>query len=68
MQLIYYIMDRVSTMFSEEDGQDGFEYLLIVGGVSVAIVLAMAAVPGLMPTVIKGVCTQIKGVVPSITC
>lgn len=68
MQLINYIMGRVSTMFSEEDGQDGFEYLLIVGGVSVAIVLAMAAVPGLMPEVIKGVCTQIKGVVPSITC
>jgi len=69
MQFINSLMVRAFNLFNKEDGQDGFEYLLVVGGVSVAIVVAIVAgVPSLMPAVIKGTCEKIATVVSTVTC
>ncbi len=40
MQFINFIKDRISALFTEESGQDGIEYLLVIGGISVAIIVA----------------------------
>lgn len=61
---------KATGALQREEAQDGFEYLLVVGGVSVAIVLAMAAVPGLIPAVVSGVCGAIDTAIPgpALTC
>lgn len=45
----------------EEAAQDAFEYLLVIGGVSVAVILAIATPAGglMVNAVIDGVCTAI---------
>lgn len=48
-----------------DKAQDTFEYLLIIGGVSVAIIAAIAlAAPGLINPVIAGTCAAINTVMP----
>ena len=46
---------RLGILYVEEKAQDAFEYLLVVGGVSVAIVVATivlaTAAPGIVTTV-----------------
>jgi Flp pilus assembly pilin Flp len=61
-----YFADRVRAFVTEEEGQDGVEYLLVIGGVSVGIVLAMLAVPGFIPAVISGVCDAVA-TIPGMT-
>ena len=47
-----------SSLLSDERAQDAFEYMLVVGGVSVAIILAIATPVGtnLITAVVDGVC------------
>jgi Flp pilus assembly pilin Flp len=59
MHLFSVILDRLSSLIREEDGQDGIEYMLVVGGVSVGIILAMVAVPGAIPAIVTGMCSAI---------
>jgi len=71
MQFINYLKVRIFDVFNKEGGQTGLEYLLVVGGVSVAVIAAIVAVgglAGLVDPIIKGVCTQAKTIVSSITC
>lgn len=50
--------------------QDSFEYLLVLGGVSVALVLAIAApVSGsLLTGVVDGACATVTSIVPAAGC
>jgi hypothetical protein len=52
-----YILDRIVALVREEDAQDGFEYMLIVGGVSVAVILGVLLI-GPDPLA-EAVCTAI---------
>ena len=59
-----YVKAAFGHFVREERAQDAFEYLLVVGGVSVAIVLAIATPAGgaMATAVIDGTCTAISGV------
>jgi Flp pilus assembly pilin Flp len=62
-----YLKSQITNLLVEEDGQDGFEYLLVVGGISVAVVVAAAAAGGLVDPLVDGVCDAINTAVP-VTC
>lgn len=51
-------------LVSQEKAQDAFEYLLVIGGVSVLVILAMVTPVGenLIDAVIEGVCNAINEV------
>jgi Flp pilus assembly pilin Flp len=62
MQLINFIKNRFLSLIQEEDGQDVFEYVLIIAGISVVIIAAGAiAVPGLFGSVVEALCNAIGG-------
>ena len=62
VQLLWLIRDKVLSFVRDERGQDVFEYLLIIGGVSVMVILAIATPVGatLINAVITGVCSAIS--------
>lgn len=55
-----YIKHALRTLGGDERAQDAFEYLLVIGGVTVAVVVAVSAF-GANPVnqVISGVCDAI---------
>jgi Flp pilus assembly pilin Flp len=70
MSLALMAKSYIQTLFEREEGQDVFEYLLIIAGISVVIIAAGAlAVPGLFGDVVDGLCTAIDNLDGiSITC
>jgi Flp pilus assembly pilin Flp len=69
VQILWLVRDKVLSFLKHERAQDTFEYLLIIGGISVVLIAAMVlAVPSIMDSVIYGVCLAIKGVVSQVTC
>ena len=50
--MITKLMNRVKRGFKNEEGAVAMEYMLLLGVVSVAIIGAMVAVPGIMTTII----------------
>ena len=69
MQLIRLIRDQLFSLVREESGQDTFEYLLIIGGVTVAVIFAVAvASPSLIKAVINGVCSAIGNINVTVVC
>ena len=65
LKLYVRIEDAIRNIHTREEAQDGFEYLLVVGGVSVAVVIAMVAAPGLigpLVTAVKGAINTIPGI------
>jgi Flp pilus assembly pilin Flp len=59
VQILWLIRDKVLSFLREERAQDTFEYILIIGVVSVALIAAMVAVPGLFDTVMGKVTTAV---------
>ena len=57
-----YVKSLVGRVRSEERAQDAFEYLLVIGGVTVAVILAVATPLGgsMITAVINGVCGAIN--------
>jgi len=51
--------DRLSSFLKREDGQDAFEYMLIIGGVSVAVIIAVVAIAAASPSLRTMTCTAI---------
>ena len=51
--------DRAWTFLHRDEGQDAFEYMLIIGGVSVAVVIAVAALATNVPGLRTATCTAI---------
>jgi Flp pilus assembly pilin Flp len=70
--LYWYLRALLGTWLHDERAQDGFEYLLVVGVVSVGIILAMATGQGtsLISAVVGAVCNAIKGLpgMSGLTC
>ena len=64
-----YIKSLLSQLALDERAQDGFEYLLVVGGVTVAVIIAIATPAGgaLVDAVVNGTCDAIN-TIPNITC
>ena len=62
VQILWLVRDKVLSFLREEKAQDVFEYLLIIGGVSVMVILAVATPVGatLINAVITGVCSAIS--------
>jgi hypothetical protein len=61
MALVQYLRTMLASLHTDERAQDAFEYLLVIGGVSVAIILAIATPAGgaMVNAVIDGVCVAI---------
>ena len=64
-----YLKHALGFVHASEQAQDAFEYLLVIGGVSAVIVLAMVTPVGntIINAVIRGTCLAINTVVP-LTC
>ena len=57
---------RVLGLIQNEDGVVAWEYLLVIAGVSVAIIFAIAlAAPGLIGAVLTATCSAIDTVMPT---
>lgn len=65
---IQYVRAVTGRFFASDEAQDAFEYLLVIGGVTVAVILAIATPAGgaMVRAVVDGVCTAID-TIPSIT-
>jgi Flp pilus assembly pilin Flp len=60
VQTLWLIRDKVLSFLKSERAQDTFEYVLIIGGVTVAVIIAIAAAaPSLLSEVISGVCSAV---------
>ncbi|MBM3926537.1 MAG: hypothetical protein FJ320_11275 [SAR202 cluster bacterium] len=63
VKLVAFGVAKLFGKLRGEDAQDAFEYLLIVGGVGVAVVAAVVlATPGLIDPVIDGTCNAISAI------
>ena len=61
VKLFNQIRGPFASLVREEGGQDTFEYMLIIGGVTVAVILAVAlAAPNLLDAVKTGVCKAVN--------
>jgi hypothetical protein len=62
MQLLINLKNNIVDMIRETRAQDAFEYILIVGGVSVAIIVALALSSNLIDPIINGVACAIEDI------
>jgi Flp pilus assembly pilin Flp len=65
-----YLRGMLGGLLREESAQDAFEYVLIIGGVSVAVIFAVATPVGgaLINAVISGTCGAIATIVTQVNC
>lgn len=65
-----YIRSAMSSLHLDDSAQDAFEYLLVIGAVSVAVVFAMVTPVGsqIIDAVVAGVCGAIDTVVTQVEC
>ena len=70
MDGIRHLPTAARELARNQSGQDAFEYLLVIGGISAALVLAMVTPIGdtLITAVIGGTCAAIATAMPSVTC
>lgn len=55
-----YFKSMVSTVFADEEAQDTFEYILIIGAISVAVIVAIVA---FSPTsLVNAACVAVKNI------
>ena len=66
-----YVMAAMRSLIRNDHAQDAFEYLLVIGGISVIVVFAMVSPIGdnIINSLIDGVCAAINTVMdPDISC
>jgi len=72
MDALTHLPAGIRQVAENQEGQDAFEYLLVIGGVSVAVIIAMATPIGsaLAGKVVTGTCTAIATIpnMTSVTC
>jgi Flp pilus assembly pilin Flp len=61
-QAIEQVAGQVRSFLQREDGQDAFEYMLIVGGVSVAVIAAVVVIATQSPTLRTLTCNAIASI------
>ena len=59
--LIRNIIDTFRPVHTGEEGQDTFEYMLVLGVLVVAVITAAVTFPGLISTVITAVTNAVNG-------
>jgi len=61
--MIAYILNTLRSLRDSDSAQDAFEYLLVIGGISVAVVVAISTIgfDEMSGAVIDGVCAAIDG-------
>ena len=70
VQLLWLARDKVLNFLHDTRAQDTFEYVLIIGAITVAIIGAVVlATPNLIDGVVGGVCAAINTILdPDIAC
>jgi Flp pilus assembly pilin Flp len=63
-QMFHVVANQALSFLREEVAQDAFEYALVVGGISVAIVAAMILLAGAAPGLVTSVCQSMNTVLP----
>lgn len=58
-QVMDQAAEQVRSFLQREDGQDAFEYMLIIGGVSVAVVVGIAVLAFGVPGIRTATCDAI---------
>jgi len=67
VQLLWLARDKVLSFLRDTRAQDTFEYVLIIGGITVAVIVAVAAAsPSMIGATIDGACAAID-TIPAIT-
>lgn len=68
--MVMYLKSLLARLHAEEKAQDAFEYLLVIGGISVIVILAMVTPVGdnLIDAVINGVCGAVNNVISTLDC
>jgi Flp pilus assembly pilin Flp len=58
------VLAAMRSLIRNDSAQDAFEYLLVIGGVTVAIIIAIATPVGetMIDAVVDGVCTAIDSI------
>ena len=62
------MMNKVAELFTREEGQDAFEYALVVGGISVVVVAAIALLGTQAPGVVDATCAAMATILTALTC
>ena len=63
---LIYIKDRVQSFLQDQKGVVAWEYLLVIAGVSVAIIFAISfAAPSLTTAVVEATCEGINNILPT---
>ncbi len=54
----------IHNFINREQAQDAFEYVLVIGGITVAVIMAVATPVGgsIITAVVKGTCSAIDGI------
>ena len=60
--------NKVLAHFNREEGQDAFEYALVVGGISVVVVASIAVLGTQAPGVVDATCAAMQTILTSLTC
>ena len=60
--------NQVLRRFNREEGQDAFEYALVVGGISVVVVAAIAVLGTQAPGVVDATCEAMATILTALTC
>ena len=70
VSMFAFVLASVRKFIQSDSAQDAFEYLLVIGGVSVAIVLVMVSPLGndIVYGVVNGVCSAIDQVIEVGSC
>ncbi len=57
-----YVMAAMRSLIRSDHAQDAFEYMLVIGGVSVAVIVAVATPVGgsIIDAVVDGACAAIE--------
>lgn len=68
--ILSYFRTLLAAIHRDERAQDVFEYLLVIGGVSVAVIFIIATPVGetMIGAVISGVCDAMATVVDTLDC